>query len=111
MIKIITEKMDIILSTYKYCSIYGIVISSIMLKYTLQLWESIINTKYETWFDTQRAMNELILMASESSRNNGNSGANGNDCSAGNNSRCGSSGRSGSEQSTNLSYIIEARLN
>ena len=75
-----------------------------MLKYMLQLWKSIINTKYETRFSTQRARNEVILMASESSRNNDNYG------NAENNSRGGNSisGRSGSAQSLNL--LIKAGL-
>ena len=78
-----------------------------VLKYTLQLWKSIIITKYERMFGTQRARNEAILMASESSRNNGNAGAMvmGN---AGNNSRSGNSARSGSAHCANS--LIKAGL-
>ena len=52
-----------------------------MLKHTLQSWKSIINTEHVTLFGTQRAMNEVVLMASELSRimNSGTSGLNGSD--------------------------------
>ena len=67
-----------------YCQLTTIVVfmaslfQVLVLKYKLQLWKSIIITKYETMFGTQRARNEVILMASESSRNSDNAGANGN---------------------------------
>ena len=53
-IEIRNEKMDIVLSRTNIGPFITslLQVSIAMLKYTLQLWESIINTKYETWFGT-----------------------------------------------------------